>query len=514
MSTFASRILGRFASPTSVPRDIFTQFGRMAYYLSPIGRRDMITEELIARQINAGQTLLPEAWDRYVKDSLPLRNGGPSVLPTSFDTKKDTYETNKRPRYADGVTPDTSVRYNLAGLEQTMEMLALCIWRHIRVEGWDETYKSLSATLRSKTHAPVSPKYLQEFDVLIRQWALRWARANKINVRFENVEAWEKIPKGAPVVWTAFPHSSIYPDFLFWIEFPRVRFVADVKNFHDHPYARPLGWILDVIGIPFVDRDPKTGPERNKLLYPILIENMKAYLLQALWFPHGGRQATAFRVDPQTKKIIIDRPGFYSSINSPEYPERYYNPIGTAETVFQAAASFGQKVYVPVLIIEGAGQIMPKFAKNPPFIQPNTAGGTVTYRIADVLEVEPVENTFAKHHLLLGRKIIDAAKKGTGIDIYLRETVIREWADELGVPHLKEKFPADSSTKANELFYIIADRIRSIHPKLPGEKRKKAKEKFFAVLEDPNSQHEKLRELLHEISKIVKETEYLTDFEK
>lgn len=509
MSTFASRIFGRFASPTSVPRDILTQFGRMAYYLSPIGRRDMITEELIARQITAGQILLPEAWDRYVKDSLPLRKG-PSVLPTFFDNNKDTYETNKRPRYADGITPDTSIRYNLAGLEQTMEMLSLCIWRHIRVEGWNETYKSLSATLKSKAHAPVSPKYLQEFDVLIRQWALRWARANKINVRFENVEALEKIPKGAPVVWTAFPHSSIYPDFLFWIEFPRVRFVADVKNFHDHPYARLLGWILDVVGNPFVDRDPKTGPERNKLLYPILTGNMMNYGTEPLFFMQGTRASRRFDDDGS-----LLPPTIYSAIASMEYPDRYYNPLGTAETVFQATAAFGRPAYVPVIIIEGGGEIMPKIAKYPPFIQPDRAGGTVTYRIADILEVPPLQRPpTQKDRVKLGIQVFEAARKKMGPkanDEALKQD-FSKWAEEERKPHLIAEFARRA--ERNQDYYGLVARIESIHPKLPGRERQKAKQHLFTLLENPASTPEAFKALHQEVVKIVKETEYLTDFGK
>lgn len=484
-----------------------TAVAATAFALAFAAHRDRtgrIEGGLLEHISRTGSLILPERWRHHEAVALgPLGVEVPSVIPPE-DLVQGPF-----PDYAAGVPSRPSWRANLSGLWETLKFVAKARRTHSRVVGWRETFRSRLQSLLPRRHATADERYLKAVDPLIRQWALQYAEANRMTLRFEGVEAFEQI-KGDPSVFVSFPHSSIYPDFLFWGAFPRARFVADYRNFHEYWAMRLLGipWFLDVFALPFVVRPPRgrklTKKEVQKLralketLLAATKDGMERFGISPVYYPNEGRVPRAYN-DNGT----LDKTGLYSNVLDLTKPAIYTAWGGTLGLAFDIAIRRKGVVRIPIIHTDGAGLVMPKVASVPPFIQQNYTGRTVTFRVVGIVEVRPDSNRGD-----IERRIMKIAKRETGIDQYLRE-VVRRWAVGTEAQGAEENFAA--RTESDERWSIIADRIRSIHPTVCDPEgrslRAHCKELLLGLLrEAPNEQT--LMAALQKASDTVYRTQY------
>jgi len=480
-------------------------------------RTSRIEASIVRNQMTTGERLLPSGW--RAQEARALGVFAPEV-PETFPAEH--LIGDQLPAFSKGAFPGFSLWRNIRALGTTISMLTGVMRRsHVYTEGNWKTFKSWLASIRPGSHAPVSEKYLAAVDVMLPQWAMRICEYYGVTLQFKELEKLKGIPKGAPVVFSSFPHSAIYTDFLFWAALSRARFVADKKNFHDHPIVRAIGlaWFLDVIGLPFVSRGKgkrsggvnsrqSTPPPANSSmppaaangsvshdLYAQTTDRMSRFGIQPVFFGQAGRAPRAYRDDR-----TLGRPGLYSNVVDPKNPSTYYNLRGTVRTAIAAAKQSGQDAYIPILNIDGSGRVMPKIAKSPPFIQP-VQPGEVTFSIGDIIRVSADSNPSEIEH-----QIIAAAKKATGINEFLQKEVAR-WADQAGRPSASDDFVAQA--EKDETYYIIADRIRSVHPNMSQRNEFRSRLLELAGLAARGeSVTGRLQNLLLDVSKIVKETEY------
>jgi len=486
-------------------------------------RTARVESAIIRHQIDTGERLTPAGW--RAQDARAMGVFAPDV-PQHFPAEH--LAGKELPTCARGANPGFSLARNLKALWTTVGMLTGVMRRsHVYIEGNRKTFMSWLTSIRPGKHAPVSEKYLEAVDVMLPQWAMRICEHYGVTLKFNDLEKLKSIPQGAPVVFASFPHSAIYTDFLFWAALSRARFVADKRNFHDHWFIRAIGlaWFLDVIGLPFVSRDktkPNNGapvssrtslaPQPSSVppphangngngsqavqdLYEQTTDRMSRYGIQPVYFGQAGRAPRAYRDDR-----TLGRPGLYSNVVNPKKPERYYNLNGTINTAIAAARQSGQDAYIPILHIDGSGRVMPKIAKNPPFIQP-VQPGDITFSIVDTIRVSATSEIAD-----IERQIIAAAKKATGINEFLQREFNR-WANEAENPELTVTFAAQAD--AQEILYIIADRIRSVHPNRA--ERNQFKARLMDIVERTAAGEvigDALRILLADVSSVVKETEY------
>jgi hypothetical protein len=468
-----------------------------------------VEQDIVKNQLAANERLTPAGW--RAQEAGALGTFAPDV-PLHFPAEHRVGD--RLPDYAQGAKPVFSLWRNIRGQVMTVGMLTGVIRRcHVYEEGTWNTVKSWLTSLRKGKHAPISEKYLSAVDIILPLWAMRMSEHYGVTLSFQGMDKLKALPKGAPVVFGAFPHSAIYTDFLFWYALPRARFVADEYNFHDARIIRTIGlaWFLDVIGSLYAKRkksikdsvntkagtppSAENGNEKSSARYQQTAARMAKHGLLPIYFGQQGRVPPAYRDDGS-----LDRPGLYSSVVSLENPERYYNLRGTLNTALAAAKHGGRDAFIPILHIEGSGLVMPKTSKIPPYIQP-VQPGEVTFSIKDIIRVTPTSTIDA-----IEKEIIEAAKRAMRIDEFLRGEVTR-WAEDRGKSSSGEAFAHVAD--ANEIYYIIADRIRSVHPNLSQREEFKSRLLNLAAREvNGEAVAEDLQNLLRDVSLVVKETEY------
>ncbi len=415
---------------------------------------------------------------------------------------------------------------------KTLEIVGVARRAHTEIEGWVTTTVGRLRTLLPGRYAPISGKYLAATDMILPQWALRYARTNKTTFVFHNREAVKTIPEGARKIVVEFNHDSLYLNFgSIWSFFPRARIIADRYNFHDNPFFRAFGisWFLDVIGLPFTDRpkpdDKKidreaqvqaaaktfkaaAGPNGNgKEPSAQVVAQADSFLERSAYgidlaiFPQGGRVPRAYHEDGS-----LATPGIYSNVAVAKWPHLYFKN-GFAEIAVLAANKSQESVYIPILLSDdgsgthGSYYTAPKASKNAPFFQRNTTGQTVNVRLERVIEVKP-----GSHADEISRQVIEEAKRGLGIDGLLRD-VIADWATARGQAEAGARFARWA--EQGEGWYVLADRLRCIHPSLP--ERQGYRDRLFRLLVKESLDDNDLREaaaLLIDVSATLKKTEY------
>jgi len=387
--------------------------------------------------------------------------------------------------------------YNLMGLQETVGSLSLALGHYALMVGATQFLQDYQNTLVGENRLPPNPEFVEWGRLHVARWNRKYARANELNVRFEGVE---RIPQEGPVVYGLFPHTSIFPDFFLTFVDPRVMHVADVYNFRDNQAARRGGAALlfDRMGIPMVDR---RNPERSKVLFNELVDASALYGIRNAWFPHGGRIPRAYEDDGRSA-----RAGFYSNVPNPADPKTYIQTEGLAANAVALAKKTGQTVRVVVMTLRGAEFVMPKKTRSFPFIQPNLAGETITYRVVDVLDVPPPDagRNSLRQIVTLARGVPKIAKDDLGIDLYLR-SVVDGWRSCLGQPNSGEIFAERSARE--ETYLILADRIRSIHPSHP-ERSLFAQRLIDALHKASAPESNELEGFLGEVSEVLLRVQY------
>lgn len=468
--------------------------------LSTQDRNNRVETDIIHNQLSTGERLTPAGW--RAQEAAALGVFAPDV-PQHFPERDQT--RGRMPNYGRDAKPGFSLRRNLRGLRTTLSIVKGPVSRsYARARGFWATRRSQFRTLFLNKHASPNKKHMEVMDVIMPHWVRCICESYGITLKIRGEEKLAGIPQHQMIL-SAWLHAGIYSDFLFWLAWPRARFVADKQNFHDSFIMRLTGipWFLDTIGLPFAKR-LKNGASGNGNgngnLYKQMTELMAEHGVQPVFFGQGGRSEPAYNEDGS-----LDIPGIYSNVVKPENPERYYNLNGTIRAALELAKQSGQAAFIPILHIEGSGQVMPKDAKNPPFIQ-KVQPGDISFDIADVIRVEPPNADEKITQALIDRyvpKIVEAAKQATGDNERLRKRVAA-WAGKSEVGEDFEKLARD-----NEIYYIIADRIRSVHTKNPNQQRRKFQERLLCVIADASKGRDvevELWSLLAEVSRTIKKT--------
>lgn len=303
-----------------------------------------------------------------------------------------------------------------------------------------------------------------------------YAAALGLDVLFEGTE---RIPAEGPVVYIAANHASIFPDFLFAWADPAALPVADAVNFSYNLGARLFGAALffDLLGLPLVSRAKAPGGERdqaamtgNDALGARLFELVSRHGVRPIFFAQGGRVPTAY--DDGGEQA---RAGFYASSPDPRRPDVYFQPGGALIAASRIANEANMPVSLIALSMQGNERVMPKNrARKFPFFGATRMNQRLTYRVVDVMSVEPGER---KLSAIAGRAR-EAIRRDLKIDEFLEEVVGR-WALAAERPAAAEAFR--KAAMLDERLFVIADRIRCIHPGL--EQRALFTEALLDILE-------------------------------
>ncbi len=350
----------------------------------------------------------------------------------------------------------------------------------VGVEKFCEDYQGVATDPDSRI--PIDPQFLPEAQLHRVNWIRKYAQTHNIDVRFEGTHLIP--PPGELVVYVVVAHSSIWPDmFLTYVD-QSATYVTDEYNFRTNKFAIKSGFglLTDIAGWPLVARPSKeTGDadadrasqklvdQRNETLFSHLIDASIKHGIRPAWFVHGGRVETAYDDDG-----ALARAGYYSRVVNPKAPRQYLQMGGAVGNAVQLARKAGKPVKVLIVRVEGAEKVMPKWSANAPFLQDNIAGGRVTYRFVEGMEVPvPADDRVSRRLMVeLNRKLPDLFRQipwigrtGETIDQYLAR-VVDQWGKKDGRSHIKdtkEKFLARAVK--DEAYFIIADRIRSLDPK-------------------------------------------------
>ncbi len=415
-------------------------------------------------------------------------------------------------RFADSNTPvdqfwqhlfsEEHVGWNALGLATTLQAAGVSLSHYGQEVGLRAFIKNYQRTLQEIDRLPVHSR--ESLDTLredFATWALRYAKANRLNVNFNGMD---QIGEDDPVVYAIAPHSSIFPDFLLSIADPKIGFVADDYNFRGNDTAKRLGFALlfDALGQPLADRDDDA---RSKLFVKEMIENAVKYQTRAAWFIHGTRVPEAMDILGRQQ-----RAGFFSAIPDPKDPSKYIRVGGAVANAIGLAQRLDKPVKLVLVTMEGAEFVMPKRTKSFPFIQSNRSGQTVSYDVAQVYTVEPTAGR--REVATLGRKLIADARVATAIDPYL-QGLVGEWGQVFGNSHAAEQLAERGATRSGTMFYLTADRLRSVRLTNDNDGvldsfREQATEELVAQLGDPNIDVEAQKELLVRVTKRVVANQY------
>jgi 1-acyl-sn-glycerol-3-phosphate acyltransferase len=369
--------------------------------------------------------------------------------------------------------------------------------------GLREFMAKQSAYARSKDLIDVRENYFLE---LAKRHFLHgidvYAKALALDVIFEGRE---NVPDQGIVFYLAANHASIFSDFLFsWLD-PAAAPVADVENTNFNRAARKVGAALyfDLLGLPFIKRPGAEGEDDRHArmssadaLSKRLTELVAIHGVRPIFFGQGGRVPTAY--DDHGNQA---RAGFYSNAPDPKKPDVYFQAGGVIAAAAKLARQSGRPVSLGLVSLRGSEMIMPKdVAPSFPFFAPARSGQTITYRIVDVVKIEPFQKGLSK----LAKRAVEALKRDLEIDPYL-ESVVATWAQDAGKERLGDAF-AETAQK-DERFYIIADRLRSIHPRYPERRHFKAR-LLNTVGARGGASEEEIRKLLAAVTRTAKRYEY------
>ncbi len=406
---------------------------------------------------------------------------------------------------------DESYVWNLLGLKATFGSMVRGLWQYGQVVGLRQFVSDYRHTFNSRERLPINPAYLDKGRRVFGEWCIRYAAANNIDVQFEGLE---KIPAEGPVVYAMGPHSSIFPDFLFAIADPRLGFVAAADNFRDNLAARIMGFSLlsDELGIPLVDRN---DIEWNKVLYPLIIQTAMEFGIRPAWWWHGRRLPEAYNDEGHS-----DRVGYYSAVDP--IKDGKFNPLqyrrlgGVIDNALELAIQSQQTVKLIVVTVDGAETVMPKRTSKFPFWQENRAGKTVRYKVVEVIDVEPPQRSKRALVRPLSNAIEEATKEDMGIDQFLAATVTR-WGALRGYANSGERFLELARRDRKARLFMVADRIRSIHPASEDKhSRRELIDRLLHIVhaEAGDNEAERIMSvawldlLLHDVSEQVSQTQY------
>jgi hypothetical protein len=379
--------------------------------------------------------------------------------------------------------------YNILGLAQTTADIATALVHYAAMVGVKKFWEEYQAVGNSLDRLAVHRDFAHYGPLHYRRWIENYAKIHGMKLSFESAEL---VPQDGPVIYAVFCHSSIYPDFFLPYLDPRAAYVADAYNFRDNSLSRKIGFSLigDLSGQPLVDR--KDGVRSDKL-FKHIVDVAAEYGVRPVWFPNGGRVPRAWKEDG-----TLDRAGFYSSVPKLNDFKKYLQSIGVAKNAVHLAKKMGQTVKVVVVTIQGPEFIMPKSVQKPPFIQPTRIRREIIHRFVDVFNVDPTASP-NQVTASLGRNLHVQAKKDLGIDDYLIQCV-EQWGEAKGLSGRGEVFANRAKVVKDEILFIIADRIRSIHPSLP--QRGELIEKLFNLLES-SEQNGPFGALLEEVTTVM-----------
>lgn len=382
--------------------------------------------------------------------------------------------------------------YNLFGLGETALSLGVILGDHAATVGLSQFLTNYRGTLDGEKRLPTDRSFFPGSIRGYHRFVEKYTKVHRLKVRFEGVEA---IPsREEPVVYAAFPHSSIFPDFFWPYVDSQALCAADVWNFRDDPIERILGFSLltDLRGQPLVDRRDR---ERNDELFERMLDDNQQFGTRPIWFPNGTRVPYAFGDDGSQA-----RAGFYSSIPNSNSLWTYVQ-AGPYLNAIRLAARLNKPVKLGIVTTRGAEFVMPNLTRRGPFIQPNRIRREVVYQLVEVVNVSvPEKGKEMKPLATLARDVPAIAGRDLGIDDYLRERT-SQWGRSRGHTGTDEKFREWTAKEDTGL--ILADRIRSIpvgHPE-----REEILTKFLnAVHRDADWSKGDLAPLMGRIAAIIK----------
>ncbi len=398
----------------------------------------------------SGADSLAQSIDRRFRDRLEGRARTFAERALGFDFRDSVPFV---PRTVEKLLGSEHTAYNVLGLAQTMVDIAASLMHYASIVGVREFMQAYKTVGSSLDRLSVHPEFAPYAQLHYQHWIEDYAKIHGLSVRFENTEL---VPQEGPAVYAVFCHSSIFPDFFLPYLDPRGAFVADAYNFRDNPVSRRFGFSLmgDLFGQPLVDRK---DPARNEKLFDHIIDVSARHGIRPIWFPNGTRVPRAWKDDG-----TLDRAGFYSSAPNAKNAKHYLQAGGVAVNAVRLAKKVGRTVKVVVVTIQGPEYVMPKSAGKPPFIQPTRLRGDIVHRFVQVIEVSP-DSKERQVITDLGRNLHLQAKADLGIDEYLVECVGR-WS---GSEQKAKAFAEKAKNGKGEIWFILADRIRAIHPSLP-----------------------------------------------
>lgn len=372
------------------------------------------------------------------------------------------------------------VFYNLLALGVTAASVGDALGDYAATVGLRQYFADYLKSLQEGfERLPPNDKFIESSRAKYAQWAVRYAKAHRLDVLCQGRE---KIPKEGPAVLAFFSHDTIFPNFLYPYFDPRVVYVADADNFRDNLKSRRSGFALmgDGFGQGLVDRrysgieeEQQKINERNKVLLNQMVENGAIYGNRYAWFPNGMRVPIA--EDDEGRQT---RSGFFSSVVDLDHPRYYVQSGGVALNAVRLAARVNRPVKLMILTIRGAEFVMPNKSKKPPYIQENGVGKTIIHRVVKVLEVPVPEDDSSKNKRMtaaglmasFGRQITQIAREDLEIDSYLAD-VVEDWGRKMGFTGTREKFLERG--EKDEGFFLNTDRIRSIPASIPHRRRQR-----------------------------------------
>ncbi len=355
--------------------------------------------------------------------------------------------------------------YSAIGVGANVYAIALAMAHYAMLVGARDFISQYCRHAATQEHLPVDSN---GFIGIARRHFLHgieiYARALGLDVV---IEGKEMIPRDGMVIQLAANHSSIFPDFLFAWADERFAPVADVDNFSYDWLARRSGAALyfDLLGLPFIKREKrgdKAGGDAQRRatatdeLSQRLISLMTELGVRPIFFGQGGRTPTAYNDDGSQAPA-----GFYGNAPDRRKPEVYFQAGGVIIAASRVARKTGRDVSLVLVSMKGGEMVMPKHAaKSFPFVGTARVGQRVVYRVVDVITISPEERRLGA----IAARATDLLRRDLGIDAYLEE-VVGKWAALEGKPELGAQYARLAAD--DERLRIIADRIRSVHPRSP-----------------------------------------------